>query len=160
MGDVVDQLRGSVTADDPVPSVSCSGRGPGLGQSRLGQQTWAIREGQVRGQTVSTIISINESIASFQSEVMRLRTLDKSRRVRYRHGPVTGDGQQLLCCHGESVPVAMVMGGADREIEKVQFPVSQTLTENCGEINSVTHKQGYVIIIKNLYHQYHYCLHQ
>lgn len=63
---------------------------------------------------------------------MCLKTLDESGRVGHRHGAVIRYRQQLVRRHGESVSVHTVMKGADREVQEVQLPVSQTLPENYG----------------------------
>lgn len=62
--------------------------------------------------------------------VMRLKTLDEGRRVGDRHRAIVRDGQQLVGSHRESVSVATVTEGTDREVQEVQLPVSQTLPEN------------------------------
>lgn len=60
------------------------------------------------------------------------KTLDEGRGVGDGHRAVVRDRQQLVCRHGESISVAVVMERAYREVQEVQLPIGQTLPEHCG----------------------------
>lgn len=93
---------------------------------------------------------------------MRSRTSNEGRRVSDGHRAVAGDGQQLLCRHGDAVAVQTVMEGADGEAEEVQLPVGQTLTEDCRPQHQpirtqeaqVTHRSANQITANSTYSEY------